>query len=161
MSLLIDIDIVPEFAIDLPAKVEAEGSTYRLSPWSLARWTSVLKRFAGRTIRIYIILEDRRSAEANRTLWGYIYRPFLRDLRRLAVEAGEECPFKTLEELHEACKYMILGTEVREVLGSTITIPSTTTKLTRAQFLAYMDRVVEIARDRWQIYIAPPGLEAA
>jgi hypothetical protein len=161
MSALIDIDLMPEVAVELPAKVEAEGEVYRLTPWSLPRWVSVLKRFSGKTVRLYILAENKRSAEANRLLWGYVYRPLLRDLRARASEAGEECPFRTLEELHDAFKYLILGTEVKSFLGQTITLPATTTKLNKAQFSAYMDRVVEIARDRWEIYIPPPGMEAA
>ena len=42
-----------------------------------------------------------RSLAANNYLWRS-YEEILRELRRVALEAVEECPFRTRDELHAA-----------------------------------------------------------
>jgi hypothetical protein len=155
-TALVDINqrqVMP--VLDLEAKVELHEGKPRLVPESWSRWHTALGREVGRRVTVSITRHRmRRSAQANRYLWGVVYRELLQELRILAQDSGERCPFEDEQQLHDAMKYLFLGTEPVSIGGVEIQRPATTTTLDLEQFSAYISAIKRMAAQRWNIYIS-------
>ena len=161
-DVLIDVDLRPAVLLEMrfTPKRNEKGKAF-LQPADPARWYAFVDRLVKRgkkgepfNIRATFIQDTGiRTAGANRLLWG-TYRYILMGLREKYSElrAGTRTtyprnPFNDEDQLHQALKYMILGVDVVEIDGQEVTIPATTTTLTREQFSAYYERVCKWAND--------------
>lgn len=155
----IDIDRRPDIAIELHGRVRMEGLKPVLEPAKHAEpaWLVKLARFEGDVTVTVSRAKKVRSQEANAYLWGVVYRDILAGLRQIALEAGEPCPFKDEQELHEAMVYVHLGTEVVRVKDVAIERPTRTRVLNSAQFSGYITALKAMAAERWRIYVRDAG----
>lgn len=144
----VDIDRKPTTEDVWAARVEP-GDPPTLRPVGVMGWR-VLRRFVGQNVVVRVERPKAvRSNAANAYLWGVVYPDVLEGLRELAQAHGERCPFVTTDDLHEACKFMFLGTRVVELPGAgQVEVPSTTTTLTTAQFSVYVDKIIRWAGER-------------
>lgn len=83
-----------------------------------------------------------RSNAQNRTYWMWVHI--------IAEHYGYED-----EELHEALKSRLLGTEGRNVFGESVLVTKSTRKLTTAEFADYLGKI-EILADELQIRLPKP-----
>lgn len=148
---MIDVDQRSEVVSEISGCVvrDVDGKPRLLpTPGTGTHWATVLERHAGKgPLRITLArIHERRSSAQNRMLWA-TYRQILDELRKLALEVGERCPFRTDQELHEALKYLLLGTTVVKVAGADMEMPATTTKLSVEQFSAYFEGVLKWAAE--------------
>jgi hypothetical protein len=151
----ISVDVRPDVAVEMLCRVEqAEGEEARLVPLFRPRWRAVLSRLAGRTVVVRIIRTKKRSLAQNRLLW-HVYEEVLRELRKLAADVDERCPFRDAEELHETMKYVLIGPTVRRFQGTELEIPASSRELTVEQFSAYVSGIVGFWAKRG-IYIEMP-----
>ena len=155
----INVDSRGEIQHELAARV-VEGAEGRPLleplPGTAGRWRTLLTRHMGKgALRITISrVSQRRSTAQNRLLWR-VYREILRELRTLALDVGEPCPFRDEEDVHQAMKHLFIGVTVQRFRGEEIEIPPTTTKLTIEQFSAYLSAIVGYWSKR-TIYIEMP-----
>jgi hypothetical protein len=129
------------------ATLDAEG---KLHPRSTAIVRARLARWAGKRVLVTVEKEKKvRSDPQNRLLWGLIYEDLLAGLRELAVEAGEKCPFRTKDELHEAMKHVFIGPTVVKVPGAgEMEIPPRSRSLTTDQFSEFISQILKWAAER-------------
>ena len=174
---LIDIDLRPDAAIECYARVEADAlppeverdasgkpermrlgaGRPRLVIESPARWLAALSRLVGQRVRLQLWREKkRRTLAQNKLLWGTVYPVVLAGLREIALDAGEQCPFRDVDALHEALKYRHLSASIVRVAGEEWEIPPSTTRLTTEQFSAYVEAICRWAAAKG-IYVPPPG----
>jgi hypothetical protein len=158
----VDIDARPDVVVELPALVVGEDGRYTLEPVVPARWHAALRSCLGQ-VRVAIMREKRtRTSPQNRFLWGVVYETLLYEFRQIAVDAKEQPPFKSKDDVHEAMKYRFLGVEVLRLPGGEeMERPASTTKLTTTQFNSYWRAIAEWAATRYEIYIPEPNERAA
>lgn len=155
-----DIDVaasLPLLEVSARALLVDGAPGLAVLPAHLSRFRTALGREikAGRLLTVTVTRHRvRRSSTANAFLWGVVYRELLEGLRILAQQAGERCPFADEQELHEACKYLFLGTQVVEIGGVKLERPGTTTTLDMEQFSAYIASIKRMAAERWNIWIS-------
>jgi hypothetical protein len=159
--MLIDIDNRPDVGVELDARVEADAAGAGvIVPAAAQRWLRELKALIGEDVRIILRRWKKRTAQQNRYLWGVVYAVLLDGLRKLALEAGEVCPFDSDEDCHAAMKHRFLGISLVTFLGESIELPPSTAKLSTVQFSAYVEAIA-----RWAasigIFIPPPNYEEA
>jgi hypothetical protein len=146
---VIDLDLQPEAAVEMPARVESDdagsGKVVWLAP---ARAARELKRLVGQEIRVTILRFKKRSPRANRYYWGGVITHLLGKLSERAMEVGQACPFESKEELHDYFKAKFIGVTVREFLGETYDIPPSSAKLSVEQFGAYIEAICAWAAHR-------------
>lgn len=169
-DVLIDVDLQPQVLIEMrfSARRTEKGKPF-LQPADPMRWRAFEERLAKRSkkgepynvIASFIHDTGLRSPGANRVLWK-TYRYAMAALREkyssLTMETGKvhRCPFRNEEALHDAMKYLVLGVDVIMIDGEELTLPATTTLLTREQFWAFYDRVIKWLGEHG---IAIPSLE--
>ena len=112
----------------------ADGRLVFAEPARLAAWLALAK---AQPVQITIERESsRRSTAANARYWSCII-PFCQEV----LEQRSGTPF-TPEMAHHFCKLGFLGhVEAVGPGGEVILIPTTTTKLTTAQFAHYCDAI--------------------
>lgn len=130
---------------------------------SEVRWVSALARLLGKAerVRVDVRLEREkptRSLAANAYAWAVVYPTLYEGLRQIALDAGEECPVRSIEHLHEICKATFLPPAEVGTLG--LQDRPTTTTLNTAQFAAYVNAIVQYAAERG-IWIAPATHEGS
>lgn len=123
---------------------------------SEVRWVSALARLLGKAerVRVDVRLEREkptRSLAANAYAWAVVYPTLYEGLRQIALDAGEECPVRSIEHLHEICKATFLPAV--ELPGGLRDRPTTTT-LDTAAFARYVDAIVRYGAERG-IYVPP------
>lgn len=160
MKDTVSLDAKPTKEESFSAKVAEREGRPVIVPYDQAAWIRTLAKLKGLDVVVKIDRPKKtRSLQANAYLWAVVYPDVLDGLRELAVAAGEKCPFKDVDELHEAMKYMVLGVEVVEVPGvGTLERPSTTTTLTTGEFARYVDTIIRWAGERG-IPVRQPGEE--
>lgn len=161
------IDVRPYVSLDAEAEiVRAAGGRPELRPArgikAEARWLSGLARLLGKadSVRVTLHLErekPRRSLQANAYLWAVAYPVLLEGLRQIALDAGEECPVRSVEHLHEVCKATFLAPV--SVAPGLVDRPTTTT-LSTAEFAAYVNKLVGYGAERG-IWIPPATHEGS
>lgn len=155
------IDVRPYVSLDAEAEIlRGSGGRPELRPArgikAEARWLSGLARLLGKadSVRVTLHLErekPRRSLQANSYLWAVAYPVLLDGLRQIALDAGEECPVRSVEHLHEICKATFLPAV--ELPGGLKDRPTTTTLDTSA-FARYVDAIVRYGAERG-IWVPP------
>jgi hypothetical protein len=157
--MLIDIDNRPDVGVDLQGRVEADAAGEGvLVPEAARRWLKELKALIGEDVRITLRRWKKRTVRQNAYLWGVVYAVLLDGLRKLALEAGETCPFDSDEDLHEAMKHRFLGITVVTFLGESIELPPSTAKLSTRQFSGYVEGIAQWGASL-AIFIPPPNYE--
>jgi hypothetical protein len=117
MAELIDIDSKPTVAHEFAANVVNDGGRPRLVPSDAGKWLATLSKLSG-PVKVTIERPKKtRSQEASNYTWGVVYVDALAGLRQIAMDAGEECPFKNAEEFHSAMKYLCYGMEQVKLPG--------------------------------------------
>lgn len=145
--------------VEITARVEMKDGKPELVPErdQRSRWLTALAREKDRRLSVVVMRQKlRRSTKANAYLWGVVYKELLAGLRMLADQAGERCPFASEDELHEAMKYVHLGTDVLDVAGVKVERPSSSAVLDIDGFTGYVSAIKRMAAERWQIYISEP-----
>jgi hypothetical protein len=159
--MLIDIDLRPDVGVELEARVEGDAAGEGvIVPAAAKRWLKELKALIGEDVRVTLRRWKKRTAKQNRYLWGVVYAVLLDGLRKLALEAGEVCPFDSDEDLHEAMKHRFLGITLVTFLGESIELPPSTAKLSTRQFSGYVEGIARWAASL-SIFIPPPNYEEA
>ena len=121
------------------------------------RWVMALNRILGKgsgpmTVRVVVERpKAKRSNDQNAYLWAVVYPVLFDGLRQIALDAGEECPVRSVDHLHTIGKQTFLP--VVELPGGLRDRPTTTT-LSTAEFAAYVNELVRYGADRG-IYIPP------
>jgi hypothetical protein len=162
VSDFIDIDSRPEVLVSVAGSVELVDDVPTFVPTVAADWVKALRKLVGHPVLLAFTRSKVRTLAQNRYLWGPFYGELLGGFRKIAADAGEACPFRDKDQLHEACKYRFLGVDVVQMpKGKTLEVPASTTRLTTTQFNAYLRAVAEWAALDYQIYIPEPGESTA
>lgn len=106
------------------------------SPFNVARWHDFLKKNEGKTLRIELP-ERKRTLPQNRLLWAY--------MEIISRETGDD-PVS----LHEFFKAKLLPPRILTIRGKSgreqsIEVPASTTKLSKADFGEYLDRIAFVS----------------
>lgn len=89
-----------------------------------------------------------RTSEQNRYLWGVVYPCMLEGLQ----EAGWE--LTDVEEVHEYMKSAFLGRKVlNRNTGEVLSLGESTSGLSRAEFVAYVEKLREYSSEYLHVYI--------
>lgn len=155
---LIDIDERPEIVLEVDATVEEREGLPRIIPYDPSRWLSTLTRMMNTPVVVsFSRAKKRRSNEANRYLWGGVYRDVLAGLRGIAQDAREGQAFENKDQLHDFMKFRFLGTGKVTIKGVEYDCPARSSKLTTGEFHDYVQQVKAFVAERWQIYVREPG----
>lgn len=167
MSAGVAIDVRPFVSVEAEARIiRSPSGVPDLGPLpglkASARWLSGLARILGKADQVRVVVriereKPRRSQQANAYLWAVVYPALLDGLRQIAMDAGEECPVRSLEHLHEICKATFLPAV--QVAPGLVDRPTTTT-LDTAQFAAYVNALVGYGAERG-IWVPPAGHEGS
>lgn len=155
----INIDYRGEVLTEVSARVVMdEKGKPRLEPLSgtTATWYAALGRHAGKgPLRVVLArVNERRSAAQNRLLWK-VYEDILGALRELATDVGEQCPFRSAEEIHEAMKHLFIGPSVRRFHDQDYEVPPTSTTLDTGQFSRFINSIAAYWAQR-KVYVELP-----
>ena len=94
---------------------------------------------------------SKRSGDQNAYLWGCVYPMLLDGL----TDAGWE--LTGLEQVHEYMKSVMAGESVvNRTTGEIVTLPSATSRMSKAEFSAYCDRLRDYAREFLGVEIPDP-----
>ena len=145
----VNIDIRPWVVAEVGGRVASEGGAPVFHPDSSARWLTALNRCVGKEVRVRLIRKKaRRSLEANAFYWGVVLRDILDGLKVLADDAGELPVFTDEDELHDALKWRFLRRAETLVGGGNLERVPRSSKLSIAEFSAYVDAVILWAAER-------------
>lgn len=166
MSAGVAIDCRPFIAVELEAQITRPAGVPTLGPVpglkASARWLAALARILGKAEQVRVVVriereKPRRSQQANAYLWGVAYPVLLDGLRQIAMDAGEECPIRSLEHLHEVGKATFLPAV--KVAPGLVDRPTTTT-LNSAEFAAYVNALIGYGAERG-VWIPPATHEGS
>lgn len=110
------------------AKITTDGGLDLQSDANRARFKAFCKENVGKVVRIER-QEPVRSMSQHRFLWVY-------------YEAISQQTGFTAEEIHSWAKAKFLPKTFAKVMGEDVELSASTTKLTKAQFSEYLDRIV-------------------
>lgn len=110
------------------ATIKEDGGLSLGSDTNRARFKEFCKENVGRVVRIER-QEPVRSMSQHRFLWVYY--------EAIAHETGH-----TSEEIHSWAKAKFLPKTFAKVMGEDVELSASTTKLSKAQFSEYLDRIV-------------------
>lgn len=97
-------------------------------------------------------LQNNRSNQQNRWLWGHIYPRLLQGF----LDAGWD-EFTNEEEVHEFCKVKFAGKEIVDRnTGEVVTIPCRTSQMDTVEFSLYCMQLRFFAKEYLNIEIAEP-----
>lgn len=165
--MTVQIDVRPFISLEAEAQIVRAASgipELRSLPGvkASARWLSGLARLLGKADQVRVVVriereKPRRSQQANAYLWAVVYPVLLDGLRQIAMDAGEECPVRSLEHLHEIGKATFLPAV--QVAPGLVDRPTTTT-LNTAEFAAYVNALVGYGAERG-IWVPPSTHEGS
>ncbi len=95
-----------------------------------ARFRDALKRYNGKEFRIELLLKT-RSMNQNRFYWAY--------LELIEKETGN-----LAHDLHEYFRRLLLPPKCLVVMSKSITVPSSTTELSKHAMSDYMDKIAAL-----------------
>lgn len=97
-------------------------------------------------------LQNNRSNQQNRWLWGQIYPRMLQGF----LDAGWD-DFANEEEVHQYCKIQFAGKDiVNRNTGEVVTIPGRTSKMDVVEFALYCEQLRIFAYDYLNVTIPEP-----